>query len=49
MNYGKKVEAINTLKKARDIIKKSENEDSEAYGEVCLRMGQLYLAINSPK
>lgn len=28
MNYGKKIEAVNTLKKAYEIIVKSENEDS---------------------
>ena len=37
------------MKKAKDIISKSDNEDSEAFGEVCLKMGQLYLAINSTK
>ena len=31
-NYGKKVEAINSLKKAKEIILKSQNEESLAYG-----------------
>lgn len=47
-HYGRKTEAINSLKKAKEIILKSKNEDSEAYGEVCLKMGQLFLALNSP-
>jgi len=45
-NYGKKVEAINSLKKAKEIILKSQNEESLAYGEVCLKMGQLFLSVN---
>ena len=45
--YGKKVEAINSLKKAYEIILASQNEDSEACGEVCLKLGQLYLTLNS--
>lgn len=44
-NYGKRAEALNSFQKAKEILIKSNNQESEAYGELCLKMGQILLSL----
>ncbi len=49
INYQKKTEALSSLKRAKEILEEREGQETEAYGVIGLRMGQLFLASNLVK
>jgi tetratricopeptide (TPR) repeat protein len=46
-SFGKKESAIHNLEEAQKIIEKNNNKESQAYGKVCLEIGQLYLSVDN--
>jgi hypothetical protein len=49
IHYAKKADALTNYKRAAAILANHQNTDSEAYAEINLKVGQLYLANNAVK
>jgi len=47
VNYQKRTEALSSLNRAREILEDREAQDTEAYGVIELRIGQLLLATGA--
>ncbi len=49
INYKKKTEALSSLQRAKQILEQRDGEETEAYGVILLKMGQVMLASNMIK